>query len=311
MLLRAESIALLGLAVALAIPVPEALARARWTTRAPRAALILWQAVGLGGGLGILGGGLTLAVASESGHWLTGLAAMPHQWSRLGSAGWGGVAVTLVAGAWLLAIAVLSAVRVVLARRAHRRRLDLVADRFCPPAPGGREPGPAVRDVQLVDHPRATAYCLPGLRPRVVVTRGALYALDEVELAAVLAHERAHAQGRHDLVVQPFLAWRRTFPFLPSAWRAVAAVELLVEMLADDAARRTCGTLELHAALQHLAVEHRVHAAHDDPCLDAQVAARTARLLAPPCPLPALVRAGVYAAAAALVLVPPLVLVLS
>lgn len=52
-----------------------------------------------------------------------------------------------------------------------------------------------------MEHPSPAAYCLPGLRPRVVVTRGALSAPTGAEVAAVLGHERAHATGRHDLVV--------------------------------------------------------------------------------------------------------------
>nr|MDT0667776.1 M48 family metalloprotease [Micromonospora sp. DSM 115978] len=78
----------------------------------------------------------------------------------------------------------------------------------------------------------AVAYCVPGVRTaRVVVSRGLLNTLAADELDAVLAHEQAHVSGRHDLVIQPFVAWQRTFPFLRPAQEATAAVSLLVEML--------------------------------------------------------------------------------
>src|SRR5699024_10916315 len=103
-----------------------------------------------------------------------------------------------------------------------------------------------------VEHPVAAAYCLPGIRPQVVVTRGALTALTPEELSAVLAHERAHARGHHHLVTQPFIAWARTFPFLPHAREGLVAVDVLVEMLADQLALRECEPQALAAALQRL-----------------------------------------------------------
>jgi Zn-dependent protease with chaperone function len=106
--------------------------------------------------------------------------------------------------------------------------------------------------LRVIEHPELIAYCLPGARPRVVVSRGTLDALDSEELAAVLAHERAHARGRHELVVQPFVAWERTFPFLLAARRARLAVTLLVEILADDQARGQVPAESLASALVRL-----------------------------------------------------------
>ncbi|WP_242419791.1 M56 family metallopeptidase, partial [Frankia sp. CpI1-P] len=98
-------------------------------------------------------------------------------------------------------------------------------------------------------------YCVPGVRhARVVVSRGLLNTLDAAELDAVLAHEAAHVAGRHDLVIQPFVAWERTFPFLRPAREATAAVSLLVEMLADDAAARETSRRSLARALARLGV---------------------------------------------------------
>jgi hypothetical protein len=336
MLLAAEGLGLIAVAVVLAVPVPLALGRARWPARSPRAALVLWQAVGLGGGLAILGAALTLAVSGLHRSWLAGVAALPRcvlsggilpapagagRPASLGPIGWAGVAGTLLAAAWLGCVLVVSTARLLLARRDHRRRLDLLASEVPvaslerpgssgPGSPGGRGPagGPlaAVADgqlqVRLLDHPQAAAYCLPGVRPRIVLSQGVIDALSPDQLAAVVTHERAHAQGRHDLVTQPFAAWQQTFPFLPAAARALASVELLVEMVADDVARRSCSPAALAQALGRLAAALP---------RDGQAAARATRIAAPPPPLPRLAAAGICAAAVLLVCLPPAILLAS
>lgn len=306
MLLTAEGLALIAVAVLLAVPVPLALARAAWPARSPRAALVLWQAVGLGGGLAILGAGLTLAVSGLHRSWLGGLAALPRAVEghpAPGSLGWAGLGLTAVAATWLFAVLVVSTSRLLLARRKHRRRLELLAEELALgeliPAAGSVAGGLRVR---LLDHPVAAAYCLPGVRPRIVLSQGAIDSLSAGQLTAVLSHEHAHAAGQHDLVILPFRAWRQTFPFLPPARRALAAVELLVEMLADNDASRRCGPAPLRAALLRLA---------EVSPGDSQVTARAARLAAPPAALTRPAMAAIYAAAVALVLLPPAILLAS
>jgi Zn-dependent protease with chaperone function len=139
---------------------------------------------------------------------------------------------------YLLLMAGLVIVRTVRHRRRHRHLLDLVGHPL-PALPGGR----------LLDSPTATAYCLPGRQSRMVVTSGALDTLSAPALAAVIAHESAHLSQRHDLVVLPFVAWRAALPFLPSARTARAVVALLVEAMADDAARTRLGDQWLAEAL--------------------------------------------------------------
>lgn len=332
MLLTAEGIALAAAAVLLAIPVPLALSRARWPARSPRAALVLWQAVGLGGGLAILGCGLTLAVCGLHRSWLGGLAALPgavlpgqrSAGAGLGALGWAGAALTVVAAGWLGVVLVTSTWRLARSRREHRRRVDLLTDEvpvddLLPAGPAGSAgraggagaagppagPRPGLSDgfrVRLLDHSLVAAYCLPGVRPRIVLSQGVIDMLGADELAAVVAHERAHARGQHDLVILPFRAWRQTFAFLAAPRAALAAVELLVEMLADDAAGRRCGRAPLLAALRRLA---------EATPGDAQIAARAARLAAPPPPLPRRAAALTYLAAAALICLPPVLLLAS
>jgi Zn-dependent protease with chaperone function len=215
---------LAALTVALIWPVPVVLARSRRALRHPGPALVAWQLVGLASGLAAIGA--LVASGVDSPLWI--------RWLSLGGAA------TLAS--YLLAVAVLVAVRTLRHRRRHRDLLDLVG------RPAGRVAS-LPREALVIDSPTATAYCLPGLRSRLVVTSGALDTLSPPALAAVLAHESAHLAQRHDLVVLPFVAWQTALPFLPSARTARAAVALLVEALADDAARARIGARPLGEAL--------------------------------------------------------------
>ena len=81
----AVSAVLGALALALAWPVPVALSRAAWPSRAPAAALALWQAIALAGGLSMIGcllafgsapaGSLPAAIGALAPHLLAG----PHR----------------------------------------------------------------------------------------------------------------------------------------------------------------------------------------------------------------------------------------
>ena len=82
-----------------------------------------------------------------------------------------------------------------------------------------------------------------------MVSVGTLELLGRGELAAVLAHERAHLRERHDLVLLPFTALRRAFPRSAICAGAHRSVALLVEMLADDRALRGRPARELVSAL--------------------------------------------------------------
>nr|WP_246400646.1 M56 family metallopeptidase [Jiangella mangrovi] len=127
-------------------------------------------------------------------------------------------------------------------RRRQRHVVDLVG------RSDGRAPGAVVVDVAP-----ALAYCIPGVRPRVVVSSPTLEALDEAEVDAVLAHERAHARARHDLVLEGFGVLHNAFPRLVRSSVALDSASGLVEMLADDAARRRSGAVPLARALARLA----------------------------------------------------------
>lgn len=294
------------LAVVLIGPVPVLLARASWTQREPRAALVCWQAIGLSGGLALLGAITAMALAPLGGGFLAALGTWMTRLSEGDLTGGLGtwhqvlLVATLVVYARLVGVLATTVYRTWTDRRRHRDLVDLVAD----PWPSGR-PGRG----QVLRHPGAAAYCLPGRAPRVVITSGALEALDDAELRAVLAHEDAHLRERHDLVALPFAAWTRALPWFPGIRRARAAVDSLLEMVADDAAVHHCERAALASALARIATIGG--AATPDGAFASTggtILTRVRRILDPPersGPL----RVVLYAVAAMLFVLPALVLV--
>jgi len=101
----------------------------------------------------------------------------------------------------------------------------------------------------LVEHPQPAAYCVAGPDPAVIVTTAALQALDRDQLAAVLAHERAHLAWHHHRLVALARIARQMLPFLPLMREAAAQVARLVEMHADDTAIRSHDSRTLATAL--------------------------------------------------------------
>ncbi len=153
---------------------------------------------------------------------------------------------TLLIGA-RLAIAVLRVAITTRRRRAHHRMLvDLLG--VAPDAVSARACAHE-RDLRVLEVAQPLAYCLPGVRSRVVVSEGTLDSLAETEIAAILSHERAHLRARHDLVLEAFTAAHAAFPRFVRSANALDAVQLLVELLADDAAVRVTGRTPLARAL--------------------------------------------------------------
>ncbi|MFC6880006.1 MULTISPECIES: M56 family metallopeptidase [Actinomadura] len=252
------------------------LSRARWTWRTPRTGIALWQALGLGWGIATIGTLLGLALLPYQKGIAGGLPGLlADQAGRLGAAHMAALLAAVSLTAVLLAMLMYAVLRVVRARHRHRALLALVSRRDS-----------AVPGTLVLDHPAAAAYCVPGVRSsKVVVSAGTLALLDPAELAAVLAHERAHARERHDLVLLPFTSLRQVFPQFRLVGRCLDAVELLIEMAADDRARRDRPPRELATALLRFAAARPAAvpsgtlgvASHDD----IPVMARVNRLLEP------------------------------
>lgn len=107
----------------------------------------------------------------------------------------------------------------------------------------------AVSGAVVLDVPELAAYCVPGRPPAIVLTRGALAVLDREQVAAVIAHEKAHLAGGHHLLVALTRGLAAAFPAVPLFTRGAAEVARLTEMCADDTAARASGRNVLVTAL--------------------------------------------------------------
>ncbi|HSR87122.1 MAG TPA: M56 family metallopeptidase [Streptosporangiaceae bacterium] len=296
------------------IPAANALATASWPRRAPAAAILLWQALGLAWGLAAVGALIGFGVAPPGAAVATGAFAKLASLARTGglrsAPDLTGYIRLLCLGAGLALLAVLcwilvaASASVLRARQRQHVLLSLLA-----------HGDPKVPGALVVDHPAAAAYCLPGLRSAIVISAGTLDLLDADELAAVLAHERAHLRERHDLVLLPFLALLRAFRWSGTARRAYRAVGLLIEMHADDRALQQRPARELATALLRVGAAGGggvpsgalAAASRAEEC---EVTARVIRLLRPTPGLSNTVVALVISAAAAIVTIPAALLVL-
>ena len=155
------------------------------------------------------------------------------------------------------------------------------------------------RDVFVVDAAERTAYCVSGKPSAIVVTSAAVAALNEQELAAVLAHERSHLEGHHPKVVTALRGLALVFPRLALMTDGAAEVSRLLEMCADDAAVRRYGHRALLTGLMALAGAAPVAAALG--AADVAVLSRAQRLALPPARR-ARIRAQAALASAALII---------
>ncbi len=240
-----------------------------------RATIALWQAIGLAGGLAAIGSGLAVTVAPLHTGLSTGLAhlaaqaAAGHPLAGLGLDGALGLTLAFDVGMVLAVGMAFTTWRTLRARSRHRLLLDLVSSH------SERAPG-----AVLLNHPDATAYCLPGLRPRIVLSAGILGLLRSNELGAVVAHEQGHVHERHHLVLLPFASMSQLLRWMPYVRRAPTAVATLVEMAADDFAARSHDPADLVSTLVQMVganVAPSCALAASETC----VAARITRLLRP------------------------------
>ncbi|AWB92826.1 M56 family metallopeptidase [Aeromicrobium chenweiae] len=226
---------LLGLiGLALSLPIPALLARTSWPLLVPRAGIILWQSFALAAVLAISGAALSTALWLVTAERLTWWRIALHLVIL-------GVGVLVWARFWWAAWTVW---RETQARRRRQRHLvDLLGE-----ADGM---APAIRILQ---EETPIAYCVPGIAsPRIVVSQGTISTLSATEYAAVLEHERAHVRRRHDLVLESFTVLHRAFPRFLRTDAPLVQSQVMVELLADDAARKSCGEASVARALVALA----------------------------------------------------------
>lgn len=226
---------LLGLiGVALSLPVPAVLARMTWTFRSPAAAVVLWQSLALAAILAMSGAALSTALWLVTDDDLTWWRVALHLTIL-------GIGVLVWARFWWAAWIVWRETQS--RRRRQRHLVDLLGD-----ADGM---APALR---VLREETPIAYCVPGrTSPRIVVSQGTISTLSATEYAAVLEHERAHVRRRHDLVLEAFTVLHRAFPKVLRTDAPLVQSQILVELLADDAARKAHGEASVAGALVALA----------------------------------------------------------
>ena len=279
------------------------LSRARWTARAPLLGALTYLAAGWSALAAIGLAGLTLAVhATALGGGLSLLIGacvrrLRDLYATPGGAAWAEAGLIL-AGAVLArtALTALGQLRTAgqqALRHAHTARLA-----------GHLE---SALGAVVVEHPQPAAYCVAGRYPTVIVTTGAVAALDSGQLDAVLAHERAHLAGRHHALKAAARIGRQVLPFLPLLRDAEAQVARLAELHADDTAARTADAKELATALVVLATPTQDTPGPGLAAAATDVVQRVHRLLRPTEPLSRLRRHLLRATAAILALAPVLV----
>jgi Zn-dependent protease with chaperone function len=184
-----------GSALALGAGTPLALRRLRGLERWPMLAAWLWIATSMGALAAMALTGLLLLVPTDRLGTdvaellrtcvmaLRSALSTPHASSAgtvAGVVAWAAVAGGLVVGGLVAGLR---------ARRAAGRHRELLAL--------AGQPAAGLPGVTVLEHRRPFAYCLPGRQGPVVVSSAALGRLQAEQLAAVLAHERAHQAGHH------------------------------------------------------------------------------------------------------------------
>lgn len=246
---------------------------------APRLGVLAWQVQSFAALSSLALAGLTLIVpTSDLGHSLSSLLracvytvqaayAAPTQFP----AAFGGLLLSAAATAWPAGWVT---AQLIAARRDRRRTRDALAL-------------VAHEDVALgatlVEADVAAAYCLPGRHGRIVLTTGAVRSLDADELAAVIAHERAHLREHHHLAVAAANGLATAFRGVPLFSAAASEIARLVELRADDAAASDTDNVSVAAALVALAGMRTPKAALAAAACGG--AARVTRLLSPATPV--------------------------
>ena len=286
------ALALGVLGLVLAGPGPLWVERWRFLHRVPRAAVVLWQAGAVAALVSVVGAGLAVAVPVARG------------WRELGALPLAELALFAVLAVFTAVVvlrltwSVVAVARDTSARRTrHRAAVDLL---------GQVQESSALPGLRVLAEQLPVAYCLPGLREsRVVLSAGTLTALDAEQVRAVVEHESAHVRARHDVVLDTFTALHRAFPIAVRSEIPAEQCRMLVEMLADDAARRLTGPVPLARALVTLAGAPKPAWALG--ATGAGTAERIARLAEPPGPH-RLLAGAVYLLACGLVVFPVLIM---
>lgn len=287
---------LIVVAAGVALAAIRLLPRAEWVYRAPRLGIVAWYTVLLTVAVAV-GAALTEILLPWPAQWQTwcdgqawcdGLGGARH-----GPVAWIGTRVVAAAASTAVLLRGARALRgtrtLARARRRHRDMVRLA---------GRRHTG---LDATVIEHPRPAAYLAPGAARHPVVTSGAVGRLRPAELAAVVAHERAHADGHHQRLLDIVDVAALAVPRLRVVSTAREQIRRLIEMRADEIAAATHPPLMLARALVAMS-------AGPGPAAPAGLVAATGgdtverlhRLMRPPHRLPRPAEVAIVAAAVAL-----------
>lgn len=234
------AVCLLAYALSLTVLGPAVVSRVTRAGAAPRWGIAAWLAM-MGSVLVAAVAAVALFVSQTLASWgrigavLTGCVAGLGLIARGGYGDLVQIGVLALAAMSTLAVGILTG-RAALALRRMRRdghehghAVRIATGDTTPRGPGG---------AFVVDSDRRGVYCLAGRPHTIVITRAALDALDHTQLAAVLAHERAHLRGHHHRILALTGALSTLFPRVGLFTHGAAAVARLLEMRADDVAAR-------------------------------------------------------------------------
>jgi len=242
-------IALVAFALLVAILAPRLLGRGAWSRLSPRAGLVAWQA----SVFSVLGACVLLAltallpveqVSFDVGHLIHACPDVLRGQYSFRDGSWLRPASLLIATGTVLALLAALVLRGAAVRRGRTRQrqlLDLLMHQRN-----------SRYGAHVLEHDVPLAYCVPGGGGRIVVTSAAIEALDDRQILAVLAHERAHLDERHDLILFCADVATTAFPWSRFFRRAHRELGTLVEMLADDVAAQRSDRASLASALVDL-----------------------------------------------------------
>jgi len=149
-----------------------------------------------------------------------------------------------------LALAMLALVVLVAGARSLTRQLRDSRRYLCALALGDDQLQIDGERCRLIEDPEPCAFCAGYLRPRIYVSTGTLDLLPAVELRAVVAHEKHHAQRRDPLRLLVARVLADALFFLPALRRMSDRYTALSELAADQAAvKASCGRTALASAL--------------------------------------------------------------
>ncbi|UUV28694.1 M56 family metallopeptidase [Amycolatopsis roodepoortensis] len=225
---------------------PRALSRLTAAGISPGTAIAWWLMTAMGVLAGTLAGVLLLVLPGH-GPAEAITEALHDCWAAVSHDGL--PALDPIVGTVASVVLLAAAGRLAMASAGRRRRSNLLHQRHLDALRlvGVRDPRP-IPTLWLPDD-QPIAYSLGGRRALIVASRGLAGRLSEQELAAVLAHERAHVHGCHHLLTGCAEVVGRTLRFIPLMRTLPAAVQLLVELAADRTAASQWGPEPVRSAL--------------------------------------------------------------